>query len=214
VDLTEFGGRPGGNSLPNRIHEPQREWVWLTQAEARSLEPGDRGRGETYPVPDAIRQRVFLFYLYNWFANSGGGYWDARVLRSGELTLTVEERSAAAVRLRLHGHALFRDDVKPRPEPRESGQKGIPDPYEESYHARLYGVLEYDLAKKQFSRFDAVALGDYRGHWGLAVKEKPLPVGFAFRLDTRDLPHGRHSPYALSALNADYWAADRWKGRR
>jgi hypothetical protein len=214
VDLTEFGGRPGGNSLPNRINEPQREYLWLTEAEAQSLAPGDRRQGASYAVPAAIRQRIFLFYLYNWFADSGGGYWDPQVLRTSKLTLTVAKKSATSVRLRLEGMALFKRQVKPGPEPRESGQKGIPDPYAESYDARLLGVLEYDVARKQFSRFDAVALGDYRGHWGLAVKATPIPVGFAFQLDPRNLPNGRHAPYALSALNAHYWAPDQWKGRK
>ena len=33
-------------------------------------------------VPGASRdrQRIFLFYLYNWFANSGGGYWGRSTL--------------------------------------------------------------------------------------------------------------------------------------
>src|SRR5262249_7023947 len=84
VDLTQCGGRPGGNSMQSRFSEPQREWLWLTAAEAKSLAPGGRRRGETYAVPAAVRQRIFLFYLYNWFTNSGGGYWGPRLLRSGE----------------------------------------------------------------------------------------------------------------------------------
>jgi hypothetical protein len=97
----------------------------------------------------------------------------------------------------------------------ESGQKGVPDPYEISYDAKLYGVLEYDLKKEKFVRFDAVALGDYRGHWGLSLKVKPVPVGFAFQLDPRDLPpEGRHAPYALSAVKEHYWAADKWTGKK
>jgi hypothetical protein len=96
----------------------------------------------------------------------------------------------------------------------ESGQKGVPDPYEIFYDASLYGALDYDVAKQKFLRFDAVALGDYRGHWGLALKVKPVPVGFAFNLDSRELPEGRHAPFALSALREHYWSADQWKPRR
>jgi hypothetical protein len=223
IDLTEFGGRPSGNSMPGRFSEPQREWLWLTASEARSLAPGKRQKGETYSFPPAIRQRIFLFYLYNWFSNSGGGYWGPRLLRSGELTLTVEERSADVVRLRLQGNALFQGLIGKGTEPHggnmyaphpESGQKGVPDPYEIFYDARLHGTLEYDLAKQRFTRFDAVALGDYRGHWGLSLKVQPVPVGFAFQLDPRTLPDGRHAPFALSALKDHYWAADQWKGKR
>jgi hypothetical protein len=94
-----------------------------------------------------------------------------------------------------------------------SGQKGLPERHEASYDARLFGVLEYDRARKKLVRFDAVALGDYRGHWGFALKVKPVPVGFAFQLDPRDLPHGRHAPFVLTILKDHYWAADQWKGR-
>jgi hypothetical protein len=223
IDLTEFGGRPGGNSMQSRFSEPQREWLWLTEAEARSLEPGERKKGETYPFPPAIRQRLFLFYLYNWFTNSGGGYWGPRLLRSGELNLTVEERTGDTVRLRLQGSAHFQGEIGKGVPPHgghmfgpnpESGQKGVPDPYEIFYDARLYGTVEYDTAKKQFTRFDAVALGDYRGHWGLSLKVLPIPVGFAFQLDPRDLPQGRHAPFALSSLKDFYWKADEWQPKR
>lgn len=223
VDLTEFGGRPSGNSMQSRFSEPQREWLWLTAEESQSLEPGDRKKGETYAFPSAVRQRIFLFYLYNWFTNSGGGYWGPRLLREGELTLTVEETAGDIVRLRLNGKAHFEGLIGKGTEPHgghmfgpnpESGQKGVPDPYEIFYDAKLYGIVEYDKAAKRFTRFDAVALGDYRGHWGLSLKVKPVPVGFAFKLDPRDLPEGRHAPFALSALKDHYWAADKWKGKR
>jgi hypothetical protein len=223
IDLTEFGGRPGGNSMQSRFSEPQREWLWLTEAEVQSLSPGKRQKGDRYEVPAAIRQRIFLFYLYNWFTNSGGGFWGPRLLKSGELTLTVEDTTNGIVRLRLDGSALFQGQVGKGMPPHgghmfgpnpESGQKGVPDPYEIYYDPRLYGVLEYDIAKQKFIRFDAVAVGDYRGHWGLSLKVKPVPVGFAFQLDPRDLPEGRHAPFALSAVREFYWAADQWKGRR
>jgi hypothetical protein len=224
VDLTEFGGRSHGNSLPGGLYEPQREWLWLTAEEAKSLAPGERSKGETYDVPPAIRQRIFLFYLYNWFSNSGGGYWGPRLLKSGELTLTVEDRTADKVRLNLAGTALFEGLIGKGTPPHggymmgpspESGQKDVPDPYEISYDARISGVLEYDTAAARFTRFDAVALGDYRGHWGLALKVKPVPVGFAFQLDPRDVPpEGRHAPFALSALQDFYWTADKWQPQR
>jgi hypothetical protein len=224
VDLTEFGGKPTGNSMPDRLQEPQREWLWLTAEEARALAPGTRGTGDSYAVPAAIRQRMFLFYLYNWFSNSGGGYWGPRLLKHGELKLTVQDRGPDTVRMKLEGAALFEGLVgkgwpphgghmfSPHP---ESGQKGVPDPYEIRYDARLLGAVEYDSKSGALTRFDAVALGDYRGHWGLALKVKPVPVAFAFQLDTRRVPaEGRHAPFALSALRESYWAADKWTGNR
>lgn len=224
IDLTEFGGRPSGNSLPDRLHEPQREWLWITADEKDSLAPGTRQKGDSYPVRASLRQRIFLFYLYNWFSNSGGGYWGPRLLKNAELTLTVEETACDKVRLKLTGEALFEGligaGLPPHgghmfgPSP-ESGQTGVPDPYEIRYDARLHGELEYDVKAGKFTRFDAVALGDYRGHWGLALKVQPVPIGFAFQLDTRDVPaEGRHAPFALSALREHYWSADQWTGER
>jgi hypothetical protein len=222
VDLTEFGGRSHGNSLPGGMYEPQREWLWLTRDEAASLAPGTRAKGDSYAVPPAIRQRLFLFYLYNWFSNSGGGYWGPRLLKHGELNLIVEERVGEKVRLKLEGTAHFDGLIGKGQPPHgghmfgphpESGQKNVPDPYEISYDARLLGIA--DTKTNKFTRFDAVALGDYRGHWGLALKVKPVPIAFAFQLDTRDVPpEGRHAPFALSAVREHYWAADRWTGRR
>src|SRR5262249_45376140 len=173
---------------------------------------------EAYPVSPAVRQRLFLFYLYNWFSNSGGGFWGPRLLKHGELTLTVQERTADKVRLKLEGTALFEGLIGKGMPPHgghmfgpnpESGPKGGPDPHEIGYDARLLGVVEYDTKANKFTRFDAVALGDYRGHWGLSLKVIPVPVAFAFQLDTRDVPpEGRHAPFALSALREHYWAAD------
>lgn len=224
VDLTEFGGRQHGNSLPGGLHEPQREWLWITVDEAKSLAPGDRAKGESYAVSAAVRDRMFLFYLYNWFADSGGGYWGPRLLIKKELNLTVVERTADQVRLKLEGVAQF-DGLIGKGQPShgghmfapspESGQKGVPNPHRMRYDARLLGNLEYDNKAGKFTRFDAVALGDYQGHWGLAYKEKPVPVAFAFQLDTRELPpESRHAPFALSALREHYWGADQWTGKK
>jgi hypothetical protein len=96
----------------------------------------------------------------------------------------------------------------------EIGQK-LPDRLVNAYDVTIEGALEYDQVAKKLTHFDAVALGDYRGMWGIAYKEKPVPVGIAFQLDTRTLgPEQRHAPYALSAVREHYWAADRWRPRQ
>jgi hypothetical protein len=220
LDCSEFGGKRVGNGI---IHRPtsQRDSLWLTEAESQSLLPGDRGQGETYAVATPIRLRIFLCYLFNWFAQSGGGAWQPQYLRSGDLTLTVEENSAQRVRLRLQGNAVFRAEIPPDQVkkigivPAESGQKDFPDPVVWSYEPRIDGYLEYDKAAKKFTRFDAVALGDYVGKWYVALKQTPVPLGIAFKLDPRELaPEYRHAPWALSALKAAYWDPAKWDGRR
>jgi hypothetical protein len=174
-------------------------------------------------VPAAVRQRILLFYVFNWYSLSGGGHWLPQQLRDGVLSLTVDEASAKKVRLRLHGHASFKDECAayrtdrgtgkrfPVLPTHETGQK-LPDRLVKVYDVKIEGALEYDPVAKKLTRFDAVALGDYRGTWGIAYKEKPIPVGIAFQVDTRKLgPEQRHAPYGLSAVREHYWAADRWR---
>lgn len=222
VDLTEFGGKAGGNSMPGDLSEPQRECLWLTEPEWKALMPEAPKVGDTVEVPEPVRQRVLLFYVFNWFVNSGGGYWAPRHLHDPALGLTVTEVSANAVKMRLAGRVHYKAEAEVGkslggqifgPVPRESGQK-LPPTYRLDWDVRVEGVLEYDPARKRFTRFDAVALGDYQGPWGLAYKETPVPVGISFELDRRDLaPERRHAPYVLSALREHYWAPEKWKPR-
>jgi hypothetical protein len=222
VDLTEFGGRGFGNSMPGDFSEPQRECLWLTEREWKALMPDHPRTGDKLPLSDAVRQRMLLFYVFNWFVNSGGGYWAPKHVRDAVLDLSVQEVSPDAVRLRLHGRASYQGEAAVGkslggeifgPSPRETGQK-LPPTYRVDFDVRIEGVLEYDPRRQRFTRFDVVALGDYHGPWGLSYKEQPIPVGIAFELDRRELsPERRHAPYVLSALREHYWAPEKWKPR-
>jgi hypothetical protein len=219
LDMTEFGG--GGR---RDFSEPQRDSLWLTAAEAASLLPKELEKGRTLAVPTPIRMRIFLFYLYNWFANSGGGYWGPKHLKSGDLSLTVEEATDRTVRLRLNGEACFLLQNKTgrymphghvfQVDGRESRQVGLPENYETIYDAKLFGFVEFDRKSGKIVRFDAVGLGDYKGHWVHWLKVKPVPLGFAFQLDTRnlDLETERHAPFGVSRARSNYWTPDQWKG--
>jgi hypothetical protein len=222
VDLTEFGGKAGGNSMPGDFSEPQRECLWLTEPEWQALMPDRPRAGDRVALPEAVRQRILLFYVFNWFVNSGGGYWAPRHLHDAALELTVQEVTPQAVKMRLGGHVLYKGQAPVGkslggqlfyPVPRESGQK-LPPTYRLNWDVRIEGVLEYDPGRKRFTRWGAVALGDYQGPWGLSYKEIPVPVGIAFELDRRELPpERRHAPYVLSALREHYWAPEKWKPR-
>jgi hypothetical protein len=222
VDLTEFGGKASGNSMPGDFSEPQRECLWLAEEEWKALMPKKPRVGDRVPLPASVRQRVLLFYVFNWFVNSGGGYWAPKHLHGAVLELTVRGVSPKAVHLRLSGRASFRGEAAVGkslggdifgPSPRETGQK-LPPTYLIDYHVRIEGALEYDPGRREFTRFDAVVLGDYQGPWGLSYKVKPVPVGIAFELDRQRLaPERRHAPYALSALREHYWAPQKWKPR-
>jgi hypothetical protein len=222
VDLTEFGGRSHGNSMPGDFSEPQRECLWLTEPEWQALMPAKARAGDKVEVPEAIRQRILLFYVFNWFVNSGGGYWAPKHVHEPSLELIVQEATEKMVRLRLRGRVWYKGEAAVGkslggqifgPSPRETGQK-LPPTYRIDWDVNLEGVLEYDPGTRRFTRFDAVALGDYQGPWGLAYKVQPVPVGIAFELDRRELsPERRHAPYVLSALREHYWAPEKWKPR-
>src|SRR5262245_36952486 len=51
VDLTEFGGRSHGNSMPGDFSEPQRECLWLAESEWKALMPAPARPGDRVELP-------------------------------------------------------------------------------------------------------------------------------------------------------------------
>jgi hypothetical protein len=152
--------------------EPQRDFLWLTEAEWRSLIPPQPTEGMTYPVPAAIRNRICYFHL----ANMTLGFsplWSREQIRSAEFTLTVYHVSSSSICLRLDGTAQLAT------EPDLAKAK-------RGYDAALLGFLEYNVHTKSFRRFDILALGDDWGAfegYGLARR---YPLGFAFELSRNE----------------------------
>jgi hypothetical protein len=221
LDLSEFAG-PTGRYADMTYPEPQRDALWLTEAEWKSLVPRNPKKGDTVSVPAAIRLRIFLCYLYNQFSQYGGR-WFPGADRSGDLRLSVEDVSPTALRLHLQGSVLLALELEKEAAIKNGiandlKHQALPDKLRWAYDAGLYGVLDYDTAKKSFTRFDFVALGDYRGSWQRYYKERPVPLGVVFELDRRDLPRERRNrmPFALFASRyygsrpLDYWALDKY----
>src|SRR5262249_3981478 len=132
VDLTEFGGRAGGNSMPGDFSEPQRECLWLAESEWKALLPAKPAVGDKVVIPETVGQRILLFYVFNWFVNSGGGYWAPKHIHDAALELTVQEASPKVVKMRLSGHVSYKGEAEVGkslggqifgPSPRETGQK-------------------------------------------------------------------------------------------
>ena len=163
--------------------EAQRDHVWLTEAEWKALVPAAPKVGDRVPVPAAIRQRVFRFSLVN-STTGEPPMWERDQVRSGELHLTVERVTAAAVRLRLEGSAV----LSTHPD-RARADRG--------FDGRLLGYLNYDRAKNAFDRFDVVAVGE---HWGSPDK---VLLGVAFEL-AGDKPADRIAPQGARDLR-DYF---------
>jgi hypothetical protein len=147
-----------------------RDHLWLTEAEWRSLIPGEPKKGESAPVPAAIAERILRFHLTD---NTRGepNMWRREDIRSKDLRLTVDEVTPASVRLRLDGPAVLatKEDV-------EKAERG--------FDVRLLGYIGYDRSKKAIDRFDVVAVGDHWGEGTYTRRARPgkMPLGVAFEL--------------------------------
>jgi hypothetical protein len=173
-----------------------RDHLWLTQAEWKSLIPADPKVGDTMPVPAAVAERMLRFHLTD---NTRGEppMWRRDEIRSSKLTLTVEEATPAAIRLRLDGTAL----LATRPDA---------DQAERGFDVRLLGHIGYDRAKGAIDRFDVVAAGD---HWGAGPhtrRARPgrMPLGVAFELANGKSAADLVPPQAGREINA-YFGRDR-----
>jgi hypothetical protein len=234
LDFSEFGGPPKASKRLGwgDFSEPQRDDLWLTKEEWRSLIPASPNKGDTIQVPAAIRLRIFALYLFNDFSQFGG-VWRPNNIQSGDLSVTVADVSPMAIHLTIGGSVvLHREHEKGKAGDFYRRQPKLPEKIVWSYEARLHGAITYDVQQKAITRFDLVALGDYRGPWGYGtsagglVKAEPVPLGFAFELDGRNLPSEQRNrtPYALFVCNKvnffaggrgdlDYWALDKAQGK-
>lgn len=186
----------GCDGKPHVLEPHTRDVFWLTEAEWKSLVPANPAPGTKFPVPDPIKKRIFRYHAnVNW---PDGG--DEGPLREGELTLTVQSASAAAVILRLDGfvrkgdfaasQSFFASKENYANHFKARGQGGI--------DLRFLGYLAYDLKKKSFSRFDVVAVGDCWGLTSMTYRGNLVfgrcPIGLAFELNTGDRPADRIPP--------------------
>ena len=137
---SEAGKLIGPKIIPQMYNipaEPNRDFVWLQEAEWKSLMPADVAKGRTFSVPESVRDRICYWHI------AGGyhclpGYYSNEQFQSKEMNLTVESATDEAVSLRLTGSAVVK--------------KGT------TY--RFHGVLKYSPRTKSFNRFDVVALAD------------------------------------------------------
>lgn len=115
--------------------EPQTDFVWLSEAEWKSLVPPEVAKGKSHPVPAEIVQKIGTFHLLDKSLGTPDFYWDKV---KGELTLTVEEATTAGHRSALEGEIRLGD---------------------KEYPVRFRGKLTYDAKKQAFTKVDVVALG-------------------------------------------------------
>jgi hypothetical protein len=121
--------------------EPGRTWVWLDEAQWRSLVPAHPKAGDAVAVPDGVAHRLLrltmldTIYCFSWA-------WGAGALRSQELKLMVVDAGSRSLSMRLEGTVLFEEPKR-------------------TYDARITGVLEYDPKEKVFKKIEITAVGDW-----------------------------------------------------
>src|SRR5262249_13687020 len=214
----------GNDHAGHRTHAPhgQRSSLWLTRDECASVVRTDAAVGDTYSMPAKLTRRIALYGLVPetlWVVTHT---WQPDSLRQGELHLTVEENSPATLRLRIHGDVLLTVRTGHILYPTGKSIKEL----ENRYDARLEGVLAYDKAREQIIRWDMTALGDFCGTWFAgndgwqeATAESPLPLGFAFEIDSTayQLPVERRRPrsfmhaYIFRGREQFYWDPEQWE---
>jgi hypothetical protein len=174
------------------VYEPGRDSLWLTEAEWKSLVPAEARKGKRFPLPARVADQIT--WTLTDVSEANGARWEPRHIRAREMTLTVEEASATAIRLRLEGSVRLAYDPPKTPVRYHVRLRPLhhEDPKAFSrYDANLLGHLTYDREKKAFTRFDVVALGEYVGAllnpYRVEDKQdfyliKPCPLGVAFEL--------------------------------
>jgi len=202
-DFPQLQGKDGTFRYLGFLFEPNTEYMWLTEAEWKSLVPANPAKSDKLAVAPAIGERMARFHLTPRRAlTSEDGILSKKDVKSASLTLIIEDISAERLRLRLVGFVHTGSDFDAARATTPNGPLGF------GYATPLHGILEYDRTKQVFSRFDIVAPGDVWGRWGDAngksqTIERPgrTPIGFAFELagdSTADrLPPGGNGGRAL-----------------
>jgi hypothetical protein len=173
-----------------------RDHLWLTEAEWKSLVPAHPRRGDRFPLPATIAERILRFHLID---NTRGEppMWRRDEIRTRELSLTVAEATPAIVRLRLDGKALL-------------ATTATASRADRGFDVCLLGYLRYDRVKEAFDRFDVVAVGDHWGEGPFTRGARPgrMPLGIAFELTSGKSGADRVPPQGAREL-ASYFGSAR-----
>jgi hypothetical protein len=181
--------------------EANPDYMWLTETEWKSLIPAAPKKGDQFPLPGALIDRMCWYHLLpNAMASRIGNTWSEtgpkgkKGIRDKEATLTVESVSPASIRLRLDGFVRLGNAYDPTATPWKEPKDCIK---QVGYEAQLRGFLNYDPAKQAFTRFDVIALGDMYGDAGAdnwLFRPGRNPVGFTFELVSGTAPGDRLPP--------------------
>lgn len=188
----EVGRRKKHETFSWGSYEPGRDQIWLSEADWKSLVPADPVKGKRFALPASVAGRL-IAHLTDW-SEANGARWQTEHVRSQDLTLSVDDVSASTIRLRLEGSVRLAYDVPKNAVQYDKALRPLhhEDPKAFSrFDGRVLGYLTYDRAKKSFTRFDVVALGEYVGPllnpYRVADGQnfyltRPCPLGVTFEI--------------------------------
>jgi hypothetical protein len=170
---------PHGHNRMNLDAQPN--YLWLTEAEWKSLLPAEPTKGQKVRVADPIADRICLQYLQPMLTFCACSGWSKERRRGQELHLLVEDVSGENVRLRLEGFA----DLGAAFDPAKADDLRGPFGYE----PRFLGYVDYNPKANRITRFEFVALGDTYGFpysedlaWKQTWRPGRHPLGVAFEM--------------------------------
>jgi hypothetical protein len=174
---------------------PNTDYMWITEAEWRSLVSGELAKGDKREVSKAIVDRLAIFHLMPRRLTSEGASWSKNQLKTARLSFIVESIDARKIRFRAEGFAHLGSAY-------DASKATTPNgPLAFGYEAPLHGIIEFDRESERFTRFDLIAMGDVWGRWGDAnnnsqTVERPgrNPAPIAFELARGDSPTERIPP--------------------
>lgn len=189
------------------FHEASPDFMWLTEAEWKSLLPDHPSKGDVKPVSAAIAERFFRYQLVPTIGFGEANAWEKKDFRGGNLTLTVESVAEDKVRLRLEGSGRLGNDY-------ETVEKSVKEKRDASgYEPRILGYLDFQPTKKTITRFDIVAFGDTYGMLGgdyrYFYRPGRQPLGVAFELVDGKRPANRVPPRTGRLSYQEYFSTGR-----
>jgi len=92
--------------VSKRIYQPHPDYMWMTEAEWKSLIPTNPKVGERIPFPENITRRIFQFHLG---LNRTIGDPITQRIMAGELWLNLVEAFPNQLKLKVSGFAKVRD---------------------------------------------------------------------------------------------------------
>lgn len=186
--ITHFGER----------WEAQPDFMWIKEAEWKAIVRTNPKQGDTYPLLDAVADRMTRAHLILGMAYGECSICGRDAVRSRSLTLTVTDVSRDTVQLRLEGSAALGADFATSDKEDRKGKRAGRSV--QGFEPKVLGYLMWDRKAHAFTRFDVAALGEAFGTPGgdhyFNYRPGRYPVGISMELASGKTPAERIPPRA------------------